>query len=119
MFCFNHLHRDHHLSRGLCPGEGRRHGGSIPEIELREGLSQRQMSSIPKSTFTCPVCNQPLCKLMAGAGRILLWCGNGPCTSYAANDGESGVTEQEAYDKIKAAVENQKMPARETDEDNQ
>lgn len=56
------------------------------------------MSAFDKSDHTCPVCKQPLFKLPAAAGRILVWCGHDPCTSQAANDGNSGLTEQAAYD---------------------
>ena len=62
------------------------------------------MSALPKSTYRCPVCKQPLCIESTGDG-VILWCGHGPCTSQRANDGADGLTERLAYEALCKAVD--------------
>jgi len=68
-------------------------------------------SSIPKSKLLCPVCEQPLCVLPAAAGRVLIWCGWGPCTSMASNDGAMGKTEEEALAQLKRYIDEEDSKA--------
>ena len=75
------------------------------------------MSAFEKSDYTCPVCRQPLFKLPAAAGRVLVWCGYGPCKSQAANDGASGLTEQEAFEQLQTYI-NDDGPKPEHDDNN-
>jgi ssDNA-binding Zn-finger/Zn-ribbon topoisomerase 1 len=63
------------------------------------------MSAIDRSTLTCPVCNEPLLKVPGAAKRVIMWCGFGPCRSRAANDGASGLSEEEAHEHLKRYIE--------------
>ena len=58
------------------------------------------------SAHRCPVCDQWLIKV-ARTGMINLWCGYGPCLSYAANDGAWAPTEAEAFDRLKHACDSE------------
>jgi hypothetical protein len=83
----------------------------------REEEATTPMSAFQTSTHACPVCKQPLFKLPAAAGRVLLWCGYGPCQSAAANDGASGLTEQEAFEQLQTYIINDR-PKQEHDDGN-
>lgn len=60
------------------------------------------------SQLRCPACNESLTQEGSAGGRITIWCGYGPCVSYAANDGHSGQSEPEAYEKLCRAVKREK-----------
>ena len=68
------------------------------------------MNNAPKSERLCPACQQPLSKRARSEWPFLLWCAYGPCTSKAAGDGGSGATEDEAYENLLKAVDNEQTP---------
>lgn len=53
----------------------------------------------------CPVCHQPLRWELRDLDAVGLWCGYGPCPSYAANTGAEGENEATAYARLVALVE--------------
>lgn len=57
-----------------------------------------------RSTLLCPVCKQPLLKDKID-GQFEVWCGNGPCPSYTANNGAKGETEEEAFKQLTINIE--------------
>jgi ribosomal protein L37AE/L43A len=60
-----------------------------------------------ESTHKCPSCKRALDKQEVASG-IMLWCATGfRCKSYAANDGYVGATEDDAFNGLKANVENE------------
>lgn len=54
----------------------------------------------------CPACRAPLLAdlLEDPAGHWLVWCGNGPCTSKAANDGATAVLIDLAIDELRDKI---------------
>lgn len=56
------------------------------------------------TTKPCPECGQPL-HVKLEAGHVTLWCAYGPCPSWAANDGATASTAEEAFAKLSEAVE--------------
>lgn len=56
------------------------------------------------TSLTCPVCGVPLYAEPCGE-RQLVFCGNGPCPSIAANEGGEGATLEEARHQLCLLVE--------------
>lgn len=65
-----------------------------------------------KSIYRCPSCNNLLCVDFHN-GLFVLWCGHGPCPSYAANDGAEGATEAGAFGLLERKIDNEPEPERE------
>ncbi len=58
-----------------------------------------------KSSYTCPVCGKFLSLQGTAAGYIILYCGNGPCPSKAANNGAIGGTELRAFETLARLID--------------
>jgi len=60
-----------------------------------------------KSAHNCPVCGQPL-RIKENGNRdlygLILYCGNGPCPSKAANRGAIAGSEDGAYEELQRLV---------------
>lgn len=53
--------------------------------------------------MNCPCCGKELCmasSAIEGKQTVHLWCGHGPCPSYAMNDGAEAPTAEEAFDRL-------------------
>lgn len=59
--------------------------------------------------YTCPVCKQFLSVSQNEDNYYFMFCGYGPCKSYAANDGSDGATHIEAYQKLCKAIEQEEI----------
>jgi len=57
-----------------------------------------------KSTFTCPVCHQPL-NMKQPAEFVILYCGHGPCPSKKMNEGAIAGTEAQAFEALKRLID--------------
>lgn len=58
-----------------------------------------------KSRYKCPSCDKHLSIGLGRSSIFVIWCPHGPCQSKAANDGQEGHSEKEAFAKLVAAVE--------------
>lgn len=56
-----------------------------------------------RSVHKCPVCGEPL-SVKKPADFVILYCGNGPCSSKAANQGAISGTEADAFEALKRFI---------------
>lgn len=65
-----------------------------------------------RSTFKCPACGRLLYKTWTISGKIHLCCLREMCPSeWATYDGKTGRNEQQAFDRLVKAVEEEKESA--------
>jgi len=70
--------------------------------------SKKEIVSKSSGELKCPTCDKPLQHVLIGR-KVFIWCGFGPCKSYAAHAGAEGEDNASAMALLESAIDSERL----------